>query len=90
MQYMATAKFFFNAPDGLTQEQADAHAKQAVSDFKSMTWAMGDAAVIHGQGTPSEETSYAAIYRVEPDDRLTTLDGWHLDDDGVLQDGLPE
>lgn len=90
MQYMATAKFFFDAPDGLTQEQADAHAKQAVSDFKDMTWAMGDAAVVHGQGTPSEETSYAALYRVEDDESLTTLDGWHLDDNGALQDGLPK
>ena len=94
-EYMATAKFFFQYDEDnedwpLTEEEADAKAKQAIADFKVMTTAMADRAIIHDPQTAGEETSFTALFRIEDDKSLTTLDGWYLDDENNIQDGLPE
>ena len=92
---MATAKFFFKYDEDdedwpLTEEEADAKAKQAIADFKVMTTAMADRAIIHDPQTAGEETSFTALFRIEDDKSLTTLDGWHINDLGEVEEGLPE
>lgn len=88
--YMAVAKFFFEADDGLTDAEADQWAAQATADFKDQTKQMADVARVHKPGTEAEETTYVANFRVADDGSLTTVDAWHLDTDGTLKEGLPE
>lgn len=68
----------------------------------SDTWAEGQAQwiidntkVLTGQalvvpGTAGERSSYAVMSEMAPDGTLTPISAWHVNDIGVVVDGLPD
>lgn len=80
--YVAMGMQFFDGPDAWAQGNA-----QWVKDN---TQALAAQTALVAPGTAAERTSWFGAFKVEDDGTLTPVSAWHLDDAGVVRDGLPE
>ena len=80
--YVAMGMQFFDGDDAWAQGNA-----QWVKDN---TQALAAQTALVAPGTAAERTSWFGAFKVEDDGTLTSVSAWHLDDGGVVRDGLPE
>ena len=80
--YVAQCMIFFDGPDSW--------AKGNAQWVKDNTQALADQSALVAPGTAAERSSYCFAAEVNPDGTLNIVSAWHLDADGVVQQGLPE
>ena len=68
----------------------DAWAQGNAQWVKDNTEALAAQSALVAPGTAAERTSWFGAFRVEDDGTLTPVSAWHLDDAGVVRQGLPE
>lgn len=83
-QFVAQAMVFF---DGADQNDAWAQAQAE--------WIHDNTKVLTGQalvvpGTAGERSSYCLVSQVNPDGTLTPIKAWHVNNIGLVTDGLPD
>lgn len=81
--YIAQAYVAF---DGNTN--SDAWAQGQAQWIKDNTEALTGQALLV-PGTAGERSSYCVVSQVNPDGTLTLISAWHVNDQGVLTQGLP-
>lgn len=82
--YVAQAYIAFDGAD-----QNDEWALGLAQWVKDNTEVLGGQALIT-PGTAGERSSYCVVSEMAVDGSLTTLSAWHVDDSGVLVQGLPD
>ena len=82
--YIAQAYVAFDGAD-----QNDAWALGLAQWIKDNTEALGNMALVT-PGTAGERSSYCVVSEMNPDGTLTPLSAWHVNDIGVITQGLPD
>lgn len=86
-QFVGMGMIFF---DGPASGENDAWAESQAQWLKDNTEVLAAQARLVNPGTAAERSSYFGAFKVEANGTLTEVSAWHLDAQGVVQQGMPQ